>query len=88
MEGNTEVIVECFADGDDFGDVLNLTEFETFAALSEAMVSKFPTMRDNTDFLYFVNHENKKVKITPGNFSYPLLNSGIVKEIRIKPKHM
>ncbi len=78
-------IVECFADGDDFGDVIDLKGIDSYHQLSKVMIDKFPQLSTSSNrLLYFVNKEDKKVKITPENFNQRLLLSGVVKEIRMK----
>lgn len=80
----TSLPTTCFADGDDFGDVIDLAQVHSYRELETQMLEKFPDNTGKKLLLYFVGEEGKKVKITPTNFSQALLLSGVVKEVRIR----
>jgi hypothetical protein len=77
------MIVECFADGDDFGDQIDLSTCTTYAELKASMLKKFPELSTNA-LLYYVNQDEKKIRVTQENFDFSRLTSGAVKRMGIK----
>lgn len=80
----TSLPTTCFADGDDFGDVIDLALVHSYQELEEQMLEKFPDNKGKKLLIYFVDDGGKKVKITPANFNQSLLLSGVVREVRIR----
>jgi len=78
------IIIECFADGDDLGDLIDFSKTQTYEQLVETILARFPYLDRKRLMMYYINKENKKVKITKANFHYTNLRGEQLREIHIK----
>jgi len=78
------IIIECFADGDDLGDLIDFSKTQTYEQLEETIVARFPYLDRKRLMMYYTNKDNKKVKITKANFHYTNLRGEQLREIHIK----
>jgi len=87
INSNSSLVIECFADGEDLGDLIDFCAAHTYSDLLIKMIEKFPHLNsvDKTKLmLYYVNYQNKKIKITESNYECTYyLRRNQLKEIHI-----